>query len=513
MKFNPIGVGIEHMDSSLNSYYDEYAVIDVNDTMMLFSSMMPDSTGLFYSRIHLIYKVADSVIYRGGVLDSLINEHGKNVANPFFDVKTSELFFTKVVQDSTNYYSMIYKSFLTDSGWTKPVKLSLDINFPGSNNTQAAIAYFDDTRYIIWSSDRKGAGSYDLWFCKYTTDGMTGSPIEVGIDTKDIDTELAFFFESESKINTLGNEITPFFSSKDSMLYFSSDWHVGMGGYDIFKTKTDFKTWSDVENVGYPLNTSVNDLYFTMDANSHYAYFVSNRHSAYTKTKEGCCNDIYRIKLPEEIDTVEIEKNKINTFTKEIKLLVPLTLYFHNDEPDPNTTDTVTHLNYEECVDSYMKRLDEYKEQYSVGLKREEKDQAQLDIENFFRDSIEKGYRELILFAELTEELLGKGQNIEITIKGYTSPLFNTDYNKKLAKRRTSSLLNYFKEYKDSIFEPYELSGQLVYEQVAIGEELVNENVSDDASDVRNSVYSPDAAAERRIQIIAVSVADVLKEE
>jgi hypothetical protein len=94
-------------------------------------------------------------------------------------------------------------------------------------------------------------------------------------------------------------------------------------------------------------------------------------------------------------------------------------------------------------------------------------------------------------------------------MKGYCSPLASTDYNVNLAKRRISSLRNYFSETKNGWFVKYINNqtpgeGKIIYEDVDIGE-LPMSKVSDDLKDKRNSVYSPFAAQERKIQIIAVS--------
>ena len=94
-------------------------------------------------------------------------------------------------------------------------------------------------------------------------------------------------------------------------------------------------------------------------------------------------------------------------------------------------------------------------------------------------------------------------------MKGYCSPLASTDYNINLAKRRISSLRNYFTETKSGFFVRYINNtnvneGKIIFEDVDIGE-LPASKVSDDLKDKRNSVYNPIAASERKIQIIAVS--------
>jgi glycogen debranching enzyme len=184
-------------------------------------------------------------------------------------------------------------------------------------------------------------------------------------------------------------------------------------------------------------------------------------------------------------------------------------LYFHNDEPDAKTTKTVTTKNYEATYDDYKKLVPQYVYEYPKGLEAEQKESALNRVENFFSDSVDAGMEDLKHFSDLLEKVLLKGETVKITMKGYCSPLASTDYNVNLAKRRISSLRNYFTETKNGWYKKYINNetpgeGKIIFEDVDIGE-LIASKVSDDLKDKRNSVYSPFAAQERKIQIIAVS--------
>jgi hypothetical protein len=192
-----------------------------------------------------------------------------------------------------------------------------------------------------------------------------------------------------------------------------------------------------------------------------------------------------------------------------MKVLVPLTLYFHNDEPEPKTKVIVTKKNYKKTYDDYTILKPKYFTEYAKGLEGEQKELAINRIENFFEDSVDAGMQDLDKFALLLEQVLLRGEKVKITMKGYCSPLASTDYNVNLAKRRISSLRNYFMEYGNGKFVKYvdntvESEGRIEFFNEDIGELPVS-TVSDDVKDVRNSVYSPFAASERKIQIIAIS--------
>jgi outer membrane protein OmpA-like peptidoglycan-associated protein len=93
---------------------------------------------------------------------------------------------------------------------------------------------------------------------------------------------------------------------------------------------------------------------------------------------------------------------------------------------------------------------------------------------------------------------------MEIIIKGFTSPRAETDYNLNLGKRRISSVRNYFDTYAEGVFAQYLQSGALKVSETSFGETTAKQNVSDALEDERNSVYNPEAARERRVEIVEI---------
>ena len=148
-----------------------------------------------------------------------------------------------------------------------------------------------------------------------------------------------------------------------------------------------------------------------------------------------------------------------------------------------------------------------YLNQFSTNLNGSAKQNALNLINNFFQDSVDSGMEDLKRFSDLLESVLKNGETVKITLKGYCSPLASTDYNINLAKRRISSLKNFFSETKNGFFKEYiqnGIAGKIIFEDLDVGE-LTASKASDDFKDKRNAVYSPSASSERKIQIIAVS--------
>jgi hypothetical protein len=394
--------------------------------------------------------------------------------------------------NAAQYRCEIYMSHFKDGHWTELQKLPSPINVSGSNTTQPCLSELNGRDVLFFSSDRgAGEGAMDIWYALMNADGTFETPVNAG-----------------KKVNSHEDEITPWYVKENNTLYFSSTWHKGLGNFDIFKSMYKDNAFGEPENIGYPINSSYNDIYYSINSKKNKAYISSNRLGSYFEDKPNCCNDIYSFPItpltepPKPVDTTA-------QIINQMKVLVPLTLYFHNDEPEPRTKVIVTKKNYKKTYEDYTALKPRYLAEYPKGLDGEQKDYAINRVENFFEDSVDAGMQDLEKFAVLLDQVLKRGEKVKITMKGYCSPLASTDYNVNLAKRRISSLRNYFMEYDNGKFVKYvnntnEAEGRIEFFDEDIGE-LPISKVSDDVKDVRNSVYSPYAAAERKIQIIAIS--------
>ena len=115
---------------------------------------------------------------------------------------------------------------------------------PGANTQQPSIT--PDGKYLIFSSDRSGGeGGFDLWYTELS-DGKTGSAINMG-----------------NTINTPYDEQAAFYHEPSQSLIFSSNGRIGMGGFDFFQSKGTMGNWKMPENLGYPVNSVKDDIYFT----------------------------------------------------------------------------------------------------------------------------------------------------------------------------------------------------------------------------------------------------------
>ncbi|MFN8436913.1 MAG: OmpA family protein [Cytophagales bacterium] len=153
----------------------------------------------------------------------------------------------------------IYISSRSDTGWTKPKSFSHKIN---SHYYEPSLCINHKKDMVFFSSDRAGGkGKLDLYISHKNAKGEWETPINV------------------SDLNTPEQEDSPFFDDHTNTLYFSSAGHKGLGGYDIFKTHYDSLNhkWSTPENMGSPINTPDDDIYFVVSEGGKRGYFSTVR--------------------------------------------------------------------------------------------------------------------------------------------------------------------------------------------------------------------------------------------
>lgn len=160
----------------------------------------------------------------------------------------------------------------TSNDWSEPVELGSQVNVKGFNAMQPFVT--KDGKFLIFSSDRPGgSGKYDLWYAAIYADGALGTAVNMG-----------------TGINTPADEQAPYYNAATKRLIFSSNGKVGMGGFDFFESMGDFGDWSEPKNLGYPFNSSKDDLYFTpLNDDDSEGYVSSDRESV-------CCLEIFHLK-------------------------------------------------------------------------------------------------------------------------------------------------------------------------------------------------------------------------
>jgi len=489
---------ITNLGNQINTSGSEFSPVLSDDSTMYFSSLRED----FRDKKNTISNLSNVIkIYKAektkndswktvGVLDTVINQKSMHSANGSISPDKKRLYFT---QCSDENVCAIFVSKIIDGIWQKPFKLNSDINLEGATATQPMIASVHGEEVLFFVSDRKrGKGKLDIWYSILSFEDK----IRYG-KAKPV----------AGQINSKGDEITPYYDSNSNTLYFSSTWHYGYGGYDVFKSYGSYKRFTTPENLGFPYNSSANDFYFSIDSNLTNGFFASNRKESYSKTDEICCNDIYSFKLNKPYNPKEADKKEVEI----LKRFLPASLYFQNDIPNPKSNKTKTKVSYITTYRDYAASKEKYKEECSKGLTGAEGQKAKEDMDEFYRDHLDKGISDLELFLDLLLTQLQKGKKIELTIRGYASPLAKSDYNEKLTLRRIGSLINYIREVNEGEFVQYmdinaKGRGHLSIIKIPYGEGKADTSVSASLDDQRSSIYSRAAAMERKIEITSIAL-------
>jgi outer membrane protein OmpA-like peptidoglycan-associated protein len=227
-----------------------------------------------------------------GLYDGMMNASDLDVANSSHHPQSEYMYFTRCATVTGKRKCDLYR---VKNNASEPAEILPEpINHSISSTTQPALGKDNGGRLVLYFvSDREGGkGRKDIWYASF--DSVTNSFVNPQ--------------NAGSKINTRMDEATPFFEDRTQALYFSSNGWPGMGGYDIFKNIGSAKEWGEVKNIGYPLNSPADDLYYILNAKRDGGFLTSNRDGGFSIKHPNCCDDIYEFKQKAPVSSVlEVE--------------------------------------------------------------------------------------------------------------------------------------------------------------------------------------------------------------
>ncbi len=214
----------------------------------------------FQEKFYFSYRIADNVFDNGKEMPYPFNRN-ENEGGATITGNNKELIYTvcKMVTSPRQYYNCdLYSSKNIKGYWTDIVPLER-VNRPDTWESMPSVTA--DGRELYFVSNRPGGvGGYDIYKSFKDENGEWSEPINVG-----------------EPINTPGDEKSPFIHTDTRTLYFSSNGHPGMGGYDIYYVKlNDNNEKPEVKNIGYPINTENDEMGFIVSIDGKYGYFSSN---------------------------------------------------------------------------------------------------------------------------------------------------------------------------------------------------------------------------------------------
>ena len=485
---------VTHLERPYNTPGSETGALRVGDTVLAYSMMPPKVVKggtfdysdavmqLYQVRISKEGKLARPKPCRWG-----FNSRRDHTGNLAIDPATRDAYFTRGDVETLRC-DIWYARALKRRGWEKPVRLRGAVNNKQYTATHPAVGRIDDSTAILYFvSDRPGGyGGMDIWYA-LVRNGSAADPVNLG-----------------PQVNSEADEMTPFYDQVNGILYFSSDRAGSKGGHDIYCAVGQRNTWQQAEAVCGCLNSEQNDLYFTITDHDPSGiptagYLSSNRKDSYFLSDSMCCNDLYRwtidtaalLAMLAPKDTTPPEPTALERYQTFARQLFPLPLYFHNDDPDPGTRDSLTTADYADCQLRFALLRSTYK-----AHQRNAADSAQM--ERFFDSCVVAGYDRTLTLLEHLERLLADGHRVRLTVSGHASPLHTDDYNLLLSARRIGSFINMLRAWNHGALAPALADGRLTVVRSALG--------ADKSNPTGDPVYGLAAARARRIEITACEI-------
>ncbi len=262
----PVKIRITSAGDSVNGASSNFkAVVSGNGLVMAYMNELP-----FYNAVYISRYVNGEWAAPVNITPQIQSDGDQYVSSVSFDGNI--LYLTR--EDAFN--SDIYTSTFRDGKWSKSTPVSGDDINTKYWESHASIS--KDGKTVYFTSNRKGGyGEMDIYKSVLGSNGQWDKPVNLG-----------------NVINSPLNEDTPFITDNDSLLFFSSQGHENMGGYDIFKSHLTLAGWSQPENLRFPVNTTDDNLFYFPWHNSRVIYASLIRDGGLGK------EDIYAIQAEDD---------------------------------------------------------------------------------------------------------------------------------------------------------------------------------------------------------------------
>jgi outer membrane protein OmpA-like peptidoglycan-associated protein len=436
--FNPVNIG-----DSINTKDDEYwpSITADGQTMTL---TRQGAAGISNNRSqedfyisHLENNIWRKAYNAGRPLNTSQNEGAQTISSD-----GSYMYFAACDRPGGYGRCDIYFSSFDGNVWSEPVNIGAPVN---TNFWESQPSISANGRMLFFTSNRPGGfGGMDLWFSTMNNEGKWRPPKNMG-----------------SIINSQGDEMSPFIHFDGRTLYYSSNGRIGMGGFDIYITRMkEDSSWSEPQNLGYPINTYNDELGLIIDAGGQKAYFSSKRDDLNGK-------DIFYFTLYEAArpDPVSYLRGKV--YNKETGKLLKADyelINLHSGQVvAANTTDmagsflvclpagnnyglTVNKEGFLFYSDNFM--LEGLHTVSEPFIKRIQLSPIKVG-EKILLSNVFYEFDSWELKSESVSELnrlyklLSENKNIVVEIGGYTDSIGTVAYNMTLSERRAKSVVNY----------------------------------------------------------------------
>lgn len=375
----------------------------------------------------------------------------ENVGGATISVNNKKLYLTICKNDMTGYKNCdIYTSDLVNGTWTEPVSVGEGVNQKNSFEGQPSVSSDGNNLYFVSiREDEIGAiDNMDLYRSEKQTDGKWGKARNLG-----------------TKINTKGNEKSPFIHSDSHTLYFSSDGLKGVGGFDIFYSRQDstggFQT---PVNIGYPINSEKDDIGFFASTDGKTAYFSSNELKSGIGGWDMFSFQLYKEARPEmmriakgelkddggnpvtsakvelkNIKTKEIQQVDVDTISGEYVAVMNVNTDYIMTVKSEGAAFTSQFIAKEDTTSKLIQKIDFEVKKIEAGSAH------RINNINFGTNSYEMEEISKLVLDEFIS-FLKENPAIKIAIHGHTDDIGNDGDNMALSQNRAQAVYNYISQ-------------------------------------------------------------------
>lgn len=480
LSITPIRVWIDNLGAAVNSSSPEYApLISTDESLLIITARRPESIGgLRDETDNFPYEDVYYSRNAGGEWSPLknmgeeVNTEGHDAGSGLSPDGNTLFVFRGLIKGGGDIYQSIYR----EGEWTKPKKMGKNINTDAHES--AAALSFDGQKLYFVSEKEGGYGGKDIYVSQW--------------DPRRIE-----WMEAENLgpvVNSPYDEDGVYIHPDGKTIYFSSEGHNSIGGNDIFYSEFNEGRWNSPVNLGVPVNTPDDDVFFIMAADGRTAYYSSDREEGFGE------KDIYRItflgpeKLPilnteDRLIAGSVERNieiplqpPVEIKTSSMVLLKGLILDAETQEPveanidliDNESAEVLASFVAEKGTGKYLVSLPagknyglnvnaegylfnsmnfdipdsaSFREYYRVILLSKIKIGESIVLRNIFFDYDKATLREeSTAELERLREILADNPTIKVEISGHTDNVGSDAYNLELSDKRAQSVVNYLEE-------------------------------------------------------------------
>ncbi len=445
---NPLNFKPENLSGEINKYKLQYfPTITADDKKIFFTAL---------ENIHnedIFYSTFENGLWSSPIsipeFNTLFNEGTCSISGD-----GTEIVFTSCQNSKgrLTYGSCdLYISYLDGDKWIEPTNIGQNVN---TQNWESQPTLSADGKTLYFVSERPGnIGGRDIWVTYLKLSGWS-IPKNLG-----------------NKVNTAKDEISPFIHFNNNVLFFSSNGHLGFGGFDIFKAdrkedpKTKKVTWKNIENIGYPINKHGDQVSLIINADGTKGYFadevvrneqiIESTLKSFVVPKELSIGEksyyvkgkIFDLETKEIIPSaairlVDVSTKEIFNFVLSDKKTGDYLIVFNEGRQYALYVNASSHL-FKSVSLNYTDKSHHEPIEQDIYLERIQKNASIILNNIFFESGSYKLKKESETELHTLINFLNQNKNLVIEIGGHTDDVGTEESNNELSLNRAKAVVDY----------------------------------------------------------------------